>query len=204
MLLAVVSSFIALSAWGIYCYFFFQFWTHKAPSSFRVLVAFKGSNTRAHLGRQVLIHKSFLPVLDDLNKRAGKLGLKLIITSSYRSPNQKLSKQIVRPATTSNHLAGNAVDLNVKFNGKLFESVDMMAENLNNLPGPVRLFIQEIRENESIRWGGDFKTPDPVHVDSGLNKKDFTVWKHCHDDCFEDYSKARPKWKILFEKVVAL
>ncbi len=179
----------------LYCYFFFQFWTHKETHSFTSLVEFKKEHTRAHLGRQILVHKDFYPVLAMLDSLAKENKVTILVTSSYRKPGQKLSKKVVRPATTSNHLAGHAIDINVKMGFKNFESSDLKKENLNNLPLPVKRFIQAIRKKTQVRWGGDFNTPDPVHIDSPLNKKNPALWRKYHNDCLDDWTKAEFKWK---------
>jgi len=179
----------------LYCYFFFQFWTHKETHSFTYLVEFKGEHTKAHLGRQILVHKKFYPVLAMLDSLARENNVTILVTSSYRQSGQRLSKKIVRPATTSNHLAGHAIDINVKLGFTNFESSDLTKENLNTLPLPVKQFIQAIRGIPQLRWGGDFNTPDPVHIDTPLNKNDLALWKQYHNACLDDWTTAEFRWK---------
>ncbi|MCP4024134.1 MAG: M15 family metallopeptidase [Desulfobacteraceae bacterium] len=195
MMVLFIAGIVLGLAGGLYCYFFFQFWTHKDSSGFKALKEFKGGHIKAHLGRQILVHKDFYPMLNQLDTLAEENNVKILITSSYRYADKKISNQVVRPAKTSNHLAGYAIDLNIKYKWKLFESVDLRPENLENLSVPVQEFIQALRYNANIRWGGDFNTPDPVHVDIPLNKTDMERWKQYHNSCFFDYANAKPKWR---------
>lgn len=37
-------------------------------------------------------------------------------------------------------------------------------------------FVQKLKNN-GLQWGGEQLSPDPVHVDDGLNKKDNNLWE---------------------------
>ena len=69
----------------------------------------------------------------------------------------------------SNHMAGHAIDMNVQSEGVLYNSSKLKKSNLANLPAPVKSFIEAIRDDTTLRWGGDFATEDPVHIDDHLN-----------------------------------
>ena len=43
-------------------------------------------------------------------------------------------------------------------------------------PKKVRDFIRLVRDDPKLRWGGDFSTPDVVHIDDELNLKHPDVW----------------------------
>ena len=94
---------------------------------------------------------------------------KVYITSSYRKDGF-VSGAIVPPAKRSNHLIGHAIDMNLidRQTGKFCNSVCL---GRSNKPSGVRCFIGKIRSNSSLRWGGDFKKTDPVHIDDGTNIK---------------------------------
>lgn len=103
--------------------------------------------------------------------------------------------------TRSHHLAGHAVDFNIIYKWKTYESPDMGRENLNALPKPVRTFIRTVRETPGLRWGGDFNTQDPVHIDTGLNRKHPHIWDRYYAACLKDYSSAGPLWKSGFSRL---
>jgi hypothetical protein len=97
---------------------------------------------------------------------AVRCNVKLYITSSFRKPDSAVLGAIVTPATLSNHKIGHAIDMNVVY-GKspiLCNSVCLGGK----LPTDVQCFIDEVK-SEGLRWGGDFKTKDPVHIDDGYN-----------------------------------
>ena len=55
--------------------------------------------------------------------------------------------------------------MNVQYDGRLYNSKQLRRNNLNNLPRPITAFIEAIREDDHLRWGGDFSEEDPVHID---------------------------------------
>ena len=54
------------------------------------------------------------------------------------------------------------------------------------VPDPVKTFLKSIIDDKDLRWGGDFGTPDPVHIDDGLNIRDRPTW----DKRYEVLQKA--------------
>ena len=72
----------------------------------------------------------------------------------------------------------------------------MKRRNLSELPNNVQGFINDIRKNKDLRWGGDFKREDPVHIDNPINLKSKKSWMEFSKNCALDYSNRNPKWKI--------
>lgn len=88
--------------------------------------------------------------------------LQLFITSSFR-------KHIPSGGSSrSNHMAGRAIDLNLSWPGGLCNKSCM--RNEIRLPSRAKCFITKIRNDRSLRWGGDFN--DPGHIDDNLNNRD--------------------------------
>lgn len=88
--------------------------------------------------------------------------LQLFITSSFR-------KHIPRGGSSrSNHMAGRAIDLNLSWPGGFCNKSCMRNEIM--LPSKAKCFITKIRNDRSLRWGGDFN--DPGHIDDNLNNRD--------------------------------
>lgn len=135
------------------------------------------------VGNEVRCDDSFVPALRAIETHAGEAGVKVWVTSSLREPYKTVPGAIVDPAKLSNHHIGHAIDFNVHFEGELYRSVDLgkLAPGSKNkplldvpeseVPRQVRDFIQRVRSDTThrLRWGGDFSTVDPVHIDDELN-----------------------------------
>jgi hypothetical protein len=180
----------------IYCYFNYQFWAHVNTTRFKHLIEYKGKRIKAYRGRQILIHKEFKPYLDRVDNYAGENNLDLIITHSYRQKDQKLNNNIVKPAGFSNHIAGFAIDFNISYKGKYFNSNSLKKSKLSKLPPDIQNFIKDLRNDKYLRWGGDFSVEDQVHIDYPLNIIHFNNWKLYSAHCHLDFSKSKYFWKI--------
>lgn len=115
------------------------------------------------------IDEDFEPYLIKMNELAVKYKITVKINSSYR-PDANVKGAIVKPSTRSNHMVGHAIDCNLVFDGKLYNSKLMQADT-----GAVKEFINAVVKS-GLRWGGNFKIHDPVHFDSGLNINNPTLW----------------------------
>ncbi|CAF2749585.1 unnamed protein product [Rotaria sp. Silwood2] len=105
--------------------------------------------------------------MDTICTVAARCNVKLYITSSYRRPDSTILDAIVPPADMSNHKIGHAIDMNVVYGESytLCNSKCLGGEQ----PTDVKCFIDEIK-SEGLRWGGDFSTTDPVHIDDEYNR----------------------------------
>lgn len=164
--------------------------------NFKTLVEFKSSNIKGINGRQVFVHKEFKKYLKELNRYANQYELHMNITHSYRSKKQVLSNTIVRPAKLSNHQAGFAVDFNIVSKGIKYFSNDLKKKNHKKLPLNIQKFIMKLQLHPTLRWGGNFRTEDPVHIDIPLNLKNRRKFRKFSEDCALDYSNKIPKWKF--------
>jgi hypothetical protein len=127
-------------------------------------------------GNELRADADFFPSLDRLNGFAADCDVEIFVTSSTREPGRTVTGAIVPPASRSNHLIGHAIDMNVRFDGRLFDSTALKRDTLSNLPAAVREFIELVRADATLRWGGDFNPEDPVHFDDGLNRRDPALW----------------------------
>jgi len=144
--------------------------SQNLPSGDSPLVLFEGTQFR---NKPVRADVQFVPMLQKINDYAKQADVLLWINSSFRTTTN-VQGAIVKPATKSNHLAGHAIDMNVIYgNGTLLHS--SKAAKYPNVPEPVRLFLKSIIDDPKLRWGGQFRTKDPVHIDDWLNK-DLTKW----------------------------
>jgi D-alanyl-D-alanine carboxypeptidase-like protein len=188
-----------------YFYFFNQFWTHKDTSNFKSLIEYTGEYNQSHIrgyrGTQILVHETFLPVIHQVDAYAARHDVNLIITQSYRSPVKTVKDAVVTPAVRSNHLAGHAIDFNFVDGIFVYESKDLMRDKRHELPENMVRFINDIRQDETLRWGGDFQTQDPIHIDDGINIDDPDAWARQFKGCFADYDNAVPKWEVWLKRV---
>ena len=137
------------------------------------LTEFQGDNFQ---GKKVLADDLFLPELEKIDRLAGEHGVKIHVTSSFRK-DANVKGAIVTPSKMSNHMAGHAIDMNIVFPGGWANSQYLKKSNEDNWHESVKGFIDAIRDDEHLRWGGDFRTEDPVHIDDGLNVRSKEMWK---------------------------
>jgi hypothetical protein len=123
----------------------------------------------SHFKGNCTIDEDFEPLLEKMNEIASKYDITVVVNSSYRV-DANVRGAIVTPATHSNHMIGHAIDCNLLLNGKLYNSTLMQSST-----GIIRQFINDVKA-AGFRWGGDFRKPDPVHFDDGLNIHDMTSW----------------------------
>ena len=137
------------------------------------LVTFTGTN----FSGQVRCDVQFVASLQSIDNYAGNRNVQVVVTSSFRLTGQAVTGQVVPAVNLGNHHAGHAIDMNVRYGGQLYNSVALAPGNLSNLPQAVQDFITDVRNDNALRWGGDFTTPDPVHIDDGLNLSNPTLFQ---------------------------
>lgn len=136
------------------------------------LTVFKGDRFK---GKVVKCDEQFVPTLQKIEKYAEECSkdhkLDIVVLHSFRPLNE-------RPpggAEMSNHYAGHAIDINIRYDGKYYNSKAFGPSNLANLPQEVQSFFSKIRKDKTLRWGGDC-FDDPWHIDDGLNAN-LRVWQ---------------------------
>jgi len=144
------------------------------------LMTYKASNIVGYENLQVVVDSAFVPCMDRINDYAKKNNVIIYVTHSFRKKDQKLTGTIVPPAVKSNHLVGHAIDMNVLFNNVLYESKDMYKTKWNTLPLNVKNFLNQIRKDPILRWGGDFNPEDPVHIDDDLFERNLELWQELY------------------------
>lgn len=116
------------------------------------------------------VHPEFKGAIININRYAWQCRVKVVITSSFRKDNgKKLVGAVYKPAKRSNHFVGHAIDMNLRDGNRFCNSRCLLNEK--NHPKGVKCFIQKIKQDASLRWGGVFRKPDPVHIDDKLNYK---------------------------------
>jgi len=127
-------------------------------------------------GKPLFADKDFWPCLDRISAFAKQCNVFIYVTSSAREPGRTVRGAIVTPASRSNHMIGHAIDMNVRSAAGFFNSKKLKKSNLPNLPPAVRQFIQHVRDDEEMRWGGDFRQEDTVHIDDSFNLRHPELW----------------------------
>lgn len=117
------------------------------------------------VGEPAKVDRDFVPALKRVSDYAKTNKLKVWVTSSSRNLGDQVRGAIVPPAGRSCHHIGHAIDMNLMHDGKLYNSRSLRRDNLGNLPSAISKFIDKIREDDELRWGGDFSVEDPVHID---------------------------------------
>jgi hypothetical protein len=118
----------------------------------------------------VRIDREFEPSMDGIRDLAKAHGLTVWVTSSLREPYKPVPGAIVEPAKFSNHHIGHGIDMNLILGQQWFRSTQL--GNFEALPQPIQDFLDGVQRDLKLRWGGKFSTPDPVHIDDGLNLND--------------------------------
>lgn len=181
---------------ALYCYYKYPFWTYVRTDNFEALTEYKGNHISGLRGRQILIHKEFAPYLQKIDAYAQFHDVELIINQAYRVDGREVSRAIVEPGKLSNHLAGFAIDFNIESNGTIYFAHHLKRKKLNNLPENVQNFINSIRNDKDLRWGGDFSKDDPIHIDHPINVDNRGKWESYKIQCARDYARRIPQWKI--------
>jgi len=130
------------------------------------LVEFTASN---FVGKKVIADNDFVAGLKRINKYAKDSAVLIHVTSSYRK-DANVANAIVTPSKMSNHMVGHAIDMNVRYGDDHKNWCNSAALSKPTLPEPVAKFIGLIRADGELRWGGDFRKKDSVHIDDYYNK----------------------------------
>lgn len=141
------------------------------------IVEYKASNFKSFKGDKILIHIDFKPQLDIMNQCAAEDKMMVVVTNSGRMNNKHLKGTVVDPATMSNHMVFQAIDFNLQniVTGEWYNST-----KLGDSKGPDEAFIQKVLLRSKMRWGGNFRKKDDVHVDSGLNISNAKRWQEIY------------------------
>jgi RHS repeat-associated protein len=145
------------------------------------LIKVNASSTSA-FDKSFIVDQSYLPVIVGMNDLAKARGIEINVQQMMRASGKDVKGAIVKPATRSNHLIGRGVDVNFTdkdntfYNSKML-STKNMSENIKGFVSEVKMIksTSQFDKAESPRWGGDFKTKDPVHFDMASSRKTFNA-----------------------------
>jgi hypothetical protein len=112
-----------------------------------------------------VVHKDFVAALGAINQAAVDAGVRFQVNQTMRLAGRPVRGAVVQPASSSQHLIGNAVDFNILNNGNPIHSSKM---KWADLPQAAKDFIRDVKKAD-LRWGGDWQKRDPIHFDSFLD-----------------------------------
>ncbi len=114
---------------------------------------------------EMLVHQNFVPQIKALNGAAKDAKVTLRINQAFRVQGLPVSGAVVPPASTSQHLIGHAVDLNI-VDGVV---VNLSAMFLAGTQSQGAKDLVKAAKNLGLRWGGDFSPTDPPHFDDRVD-----------------------------------
>ena len=129
------------------------------------------------IGKKCLVDGDFAPHLCELIDKCDELGIEIYVTASHREGDQVLTGAIVSKAKKSCHYVGHAIDANFSLPDHWMNSKRMKKANSDDWPEAFTDLIDWIRAHPVLRWGGDFKDPDEVHIDSNLYHRDKELYQ---------------------------
>ena len=139
---------------------------------------------------EIVADRQFVDSLRSIDGYAASANVTVHVTHSFRTAGETPEGAIVEPANRSNHLAGHAIDMNLRAeDGEFHNSRDLHPDRLPEASEGVRGFLQSIRDDGNLRWGGDFGTPDPVHIDDHLNASE-SEWRDRYEATQEAHDKG--------------
>lgn len=111
------------------------------------------------------VHSGFLEDLESIDEAAKAASIKLRINQAFRVAGVPVGGAVVKPATKSQHLIGNAIDWNIENDGKVILAAKTV---YSQLPENVQGFLDAVKK-AGLRWGGDWSTRDPIHFDAYID-----------------------------------
>ena len=135
------------------------------------------------IGKPCMVHTEFIPSMELFCRYLEIVKCKADMNSSYRANDKNINGAVVKPARRSNHMIGFGIDCNlIDSKGKEWSSEDMEvfcpeSKKFNSkVVSEILVFLNLIRRSKTLRYGGDFHTPDPIHYDTPINIQDPKRW----------------------------
>ncbi|WP_281614737.1 M15 family metallopeptidase [Flammeovirga sp. SubArs3] len=167
-----------------------KYWCVIDSSELKHLTVYQSGNISGSNFKNIYLHKSFIKNMIELDSMLEKNGLEMRVNQGYRHKRHRLLGAVVSPSSVSNHLAGEALDFYLVGKEKNYYHKDLKRENYSQLPKEVKQFFNDIRNSALLRWGGDFKREDPIHIDFPLNQRNRKLYHQQAKLCFQDYENA--------------
>ncbi len=131
---------------------------------------------RRFVGEPIVAHVDFHRALHRLHEFADLADVTIHVTRSYQKPEPGARNAPASFAQRSNHQVGHAIDMNIIVADERLDAQRLRREHFRDLPAKARYWLQQIRDDRELRWGGDFLRQDPVHIDDDLYGRDSAQW----------------------------
>jgi hypothetical protein len=118
----------------------------------------------------MVISKSALELVTNINSKAKNKNITIKINQSFRENKIKVSGAVVTPAKKSQHLIGHALDCNIVDGDNWNNSTAFKNKKETN---KAKELITELKDL-NYRWGGDFTPVDTPHFDIKIDHNTFT------------------------------
>lgn len=112
-------------------------------------------------GDEMLVHQDFVPWIEAMNGKAKEKKVALRVNQAFRVQGLPVSGAVVPPASSSQHLIGHALDVNI-VDGKTVNTSAMFIAG--TATQAAKDFVKAAKDL-GLRWGGDFSPKDPPHFD---------------------------------------
>ena len=110
---------------------------------------------------EILVHQDFTPWLESMNSKAKSNKVTLRVNQAFRVQGLPVSGAVVPPASSSQHLIGHALDVNI-VDGTTVNTSSMF---INGTATQAAKDFVKAAKALGLRWGGDFSPKDPPHFD---------------------------------------
>lgn len=110
---------------------------------------------------EMLVHQDFVGWVESMNAKAIDNKVTLRVNQAFRVQGLPVSGAVVPPASSSQHLIGHAVDVNIVDGSTVNTSAMFIAGTATQA---ARNFVKAAKDL-GLRWGGDFSPIDPPHFD---------------------------------------
>lgn len=125
----------------------------------------------------IRVEEGFVSAMDKIIQAARDADVVVHITQAFRIDGVVVQNPVVPPARFSNHLIGHAIDFN------LWNSVEGWCDGTcllnswqnqgkNNSHASAYKFLSDVQYKYQLNYGGDWQTPDAVHIDDDFKYLD--------------------------------
>lgn len=111
--------------------------------------------------QEMLVHQDFVAWVAAMDKTAEDQAVSLRVNQAFRVQGLPVSGAVVPPASSSQHLIGHAIDVNIVDGSTVNTSAMFIA---GTATAAAKAFVQAAKDL-GLRWGGDFSPKDPPHFD---------------------------------------
>jgi len=87
-----------------------------------------------------------------------------------------VNADFVSPLVRSNHLVGHAIDVNLYYDNRHFNSRDLARDNWGKIPEALPKFLSWLPEAD-LEWGGHLDPDESGHIDDGLWRRNRSLWE---------------------------